>query len=54
MAASFFLFCTPTWTRTKDLLIRSELFYPAELWVHMLIVFSLCCSCVVLMLIFFS
>ena len=26
-----FLFSTPDWSRTSDLLIRSELLYPAEL-----------------------
>ena len=31
---SFFTTCDPVWIRTKDLLIRSELLYPAELRNH--------------------
>lgn len=26
--------CDPIWIRTKDLLLRRQLLYPAELWDH--------------------
>ena len=29
------IFSDPIWIRTRDLLIRNQLLYPAELWDHL-------------------